>query len=142
MSGELKITLDVNTLVSGFLKGGGSPSAVVDLWRSGRFHVCLSPHIIETVQKVWERPYFVANADRIDRALAIELMNEQSEPFTPDPAVVGVADDEEDDFVLGTAVAAGADYLVTGDTGLLNIAELCGVRIVTAREFLATLDDE
>lgn len=39
-------------------------------------------------------------------------------------------------MVLGTAVAAGADYLVTGDQGLLAVGEYNGVRIVTARQFL------
>lgn len=141
MSGEPKVTLDVNTLVSGFLKGGGPPSTIIDAWRAGRLHVCLSSHIVATVHKVWERPYFVANSDRIDRALAIDLMDEQAEPFTPDPAVSGVADDEEDDMVLGTAVAAGADYLVTGDAGLLAIGEYRGVRIVSAREFLLLIAD-
>ncbi len=143
MSRVPKVTLDVNTLVSGFLKGGGPPSTIIDLWRSGRFHVCLSTHIIETVEKIWERPYFVANSDRIDRALAIALMvDEQEEPIMPDPSVTGVADDEEDDLVLGTAVAAGADFLVTGDTGLLRIGEYRGVRIVTARQFLLLIGED
>jgi len=43
-------------------------------------------------------------------------------------------------LVLGTAVAAGADYLVTGDAGLLRIGEFRGVQIVTAREFLVLID--
>lgn len=141
MSRQPKVTLDVNALVSGFLKGGGAPSTVIDLWRAGRFHVCLSSHIIETVHNVWERPYFVAHSDRIDRALAVELMSEQAESVTPDPTVTGVADDEEDDLVLGTAVKAGADYLVTGDAGLLRIGEYRGVKIVTAREFLEVLGE-
>jgi predicted nucleic acid-binding protein len=53
-----------------------------------------------------------------------------------------VADDEEDDLVLGTAVAANADVLVTGDPGLLRIGEYRGVRIVTAREFLDILGEQ
>lgn len=139
MSADLAVTLDVNVLVSGFLAGGGAPGAIVDHWRQGRFRVCLSPHIIATVHKVWERPYFVARADRIDRSLAADLMNEQADPYTPDPEVTGVADDAEDDLVLGTAVAAGAGYLVTGDAGLLAIGAYRGVRIVTARQFLDAL---
>jgi uncharacterized protein len=142
MSSEPKVTLDVNMLVSGFLKGGGPPSTIIDAWRTGRFQVLLSTHIIESVHDVWERPYFIANSARIDRELAVELMVEQTEPVDPDPSVTGIADDDEDDLVLGTAVAAGADYLVTGDTGLLAIGEYRGVKIVTAREFLMLIDAE
>lgn len=54
----------------------------------------------------------------------------------PDPSVSGVCDDDEDDLVLGTAVKANADYLVTGDKGLLRIGAYRGVRIVDASEFL------
>jgi predicted nucleic acid-binding protein len=65
-----------------------------------------------------------------------------AEPFTPDPSVSGVAPDDEDDLVLGTAVAAEADFLVTGDKGFLAVREFRGVRIVTADEFLAELEKE
>ena len=141
MSGGLpKVTIDANTLVSGFLEGGGPPSTIVDLWQSGEVEVCLSKHIVSTVEEVWRRPYFVARADRIDRALAVDLMNEQAGSCDPDPSVTGVADDDEDDLVLGPAVAAAADFLVTGDAGLPRIGEYRGVRIVTAREFLDLLD--
>ena len=69
-------------------------------------------------------------------------LDEQEEPILPDPSVTGGADDEEDDLVLGTAVAAGADFLVTGDTGLLRIGEYRGVRIVTARQFLLLIGED
>ncbi len=55
--------------------------------------------------------------------------------------VHGVAADEEDDLVLATAVAAQADYLVTGDRYLLEIGEFRGIPIVTSRDRLdAELD--
>lgn len=60
----------------------------------------------------------------------------------PDPSVRGIAPDLEDDLVLGTAVAANADYLVTGDNGLLDLVEYPGVRIVTATQFLDIVGDE
>jgi predicted nucleic acid-binding protein len=55
----------------------------------------------------------------------------------PDPSVRGVAADLEDDLVLGTAIAANADFLVTGDKAMLALEEHQGVRIVTAERFLA-----
>lgn len=50
-----------------------------------------------------------------------------------------MAPDLEDDLVLGTAVAAHADFLVTGDKGLLAIGGYRGVRIVTAEQFLSEM---
>jgi predicted nucleic acid-binding protein len=42
--------------------------------------------------------------------------------------------------VLGTAVAAEADFLVTGDKGLLAVGHYGEIQIVTAEEFLAYLE--
>ncbi len=58
----------------------------------------------------------------------------------PDPSVTGVADDAEDDRVLGTAVAGRADIFFTGDKGMLAISSFVGIPIVTARTFLDRID--
>ena len=68
-------------------------------------------------------------------------IDEDIESVEPDPTVRGVAPDREDDLVLGTAVKANADFLVTGDKGLLAIGEYRGVRIVTADAFLSILEE-
>ncbi|MGI8406092.1 MAG: PIN domain-containing protein [Thermomicrobiales bacterium] len=57
----------------------------------------------------------------------------------PNETVSGVAPDAEDDLVFGTAVAAEADFLVTGDKGMLAAGDYRGVRIVTPEEFLREL---
>ncbi|HEV2065818.1 MAG TPA: putative toxin-antitoxin system toxin component, PIN family [Thermomicrobiales bacterium] len=142
MTDKLTVVLDVNIIVSGFLRGGGTPLEIVRHWEAERVRVVLSEHIIATVLAVWDRPLFAMRADRIHRALAVELMYEQAVLVVPDPSVEGITDDQEDDAVLGTAVAAGADYLVTGDQGLLAIGSHAGVTIVTARQFLEILDTE
>jgi predicted nucleic acid-binding protein len=36
-------------------------------------------------------------------------------------------------MVLNTALSGKADYIVTGDTHLLNLRELRGIRIVTVK---------
>lgn len=142
MSSSLCVVLDVNVIVSGFLKGSGAPAEIARRWEGGHFEVALSKHIISQVIKVWKRPYFAARIEQVDMSLASSLMHEQARSIEPDPSVSGIADDEEDDVVLGTAVAAGAQYLVTGDKGLLAVRSHGGVAIVTAREFLTMLDAE
>lgn len=57
------------------------------------------------------------------------------------PAVIPrTAPDPDDDVVLGTAVAASAEYIVTGDRTLLSVAGFQTARIVTVREALETIE--
>jgi uncharacterized protein len=53
---------------------------------------------------------------------------------------IRVCRDPNDDFLIETAVAGGADYLVTGDEDLLSLKEYRGVPIVRLYDFLAILD--
>jgi predicted nucleic acid-binding protein len=59
-------------------------------------------------------------------------------PLTVD--VTGVATHPLDDFILATAIASGAYYLVMGDRKLRAITAFQGVTILTPREFLARLE--
>jgi len=47
-----------------------------------------------------------------------------------------IAPDPDDDVVIGTALAAKADLLVTGDRPLLSVANYQGVRFVSVRDAL------
>ncbi|MDP9366117.1 MAG: hypothetical protein M3Q10_18180 [Chloroflexota bacterium] len=53
--------------------------------------------------------------------------------------VQGAAPHAADGLVLATAVSGGADYLVTGDKGLLAVGKYRDVRIIALRAFLAVL---
>ncbi|MGE0862548.1 MAG: putative toxin-antitoxin system toxin component, PIN family [Vicinamibacterales bacterium] len=71
----------------------------------------------------------------------LALLREQTmlvDPFVlPEP----VCRDPDDDIVLGTAMAAGAEVIVTGDKDLLVLGVYEGIRIETPRQFLEGLDE-
>jgi len=54
-----------------------------------------------------------------------------------EPAPVKASRDPDDDHVLGCAVAAGAQFLITGDKDLLALHPFGRVAIVTPARFLA-----
>jgi predicted nucleic acid-binding protein len=54
----------------------------------------------------------------------------------PTPRIVA---DSDDDVVVGTALAACADLLVTGDLGLLDVETYQGIRIVSVVEALGII---
>ena len=54
-------------------------------------------------------------------------------------AIARTAPDPDDDVIIGTAIAARAELLVTGDKPLLTVAEHQGVRIVGGSEAVKAL---
>jgi predicted nucleic acid-binding protein len=80
---------------------------------------------------------------RGDRARApafLDGLARSAQVFRDAPRVPVVTRDPSDDQVIACAVAAGADYLVTGDDDMLVLAEHQGIRIITPREFLDILE--
>ena len=55
--------------------------------------------------------------------------------ITPDPLIAPVCRDPDDDLVLATALAAGADLIITGDKDLLTLGSHAGIRIRSPRQF-------
>ena len=135
-----KAVLDVNILDSAALNDRGLPARVADLGFDGRFELVISEHIIEKLTEVLERPYLLEHLSTDSRERILRALDEGMGSVTPDASVRGIAPDLEDDLVLGTAVAAGADFLVFGDKRLLELKEYRGVRIVSAEGFLTEIE--
>ncbi len=137
-----KAVFDVNILVSALIAPDGVPARAVQAALEQGWDIGRSGNIVQKLIEVLGRPRFCG---RLDNAALNEFLREYqayANPVIPDPSVSGVCDDEEDDLVVGTAVAANADYLVTGDKGLLRFGKYRGVRIVSASAFLELIQDE
>ena len=50
-----------------------------------------------------------------------------------------ILDDPDDDAVLATALAGGADLIVSGDVHLLALSRYQGIRIVDAATFASVI---
>ncbi len=55
-------------------------------------------------------------------------------------SVPRIASDPDDDVVLGTALAAGAEMIVTGDKPLLLVAAYQGVKLVRVTEAINAIE--
>lgn len=67
------------------------------------------------------------------------FLKKQLHQVQPASLPTGACRDVDDLMVLGTAQAAGADYLVTGDRDLLVIKQYQGTIIIAPRPFYALL---
>lgn len=138
-----KAALDSSVLVSAFLSPRGTTARLLAMAGLGRFVLASSPAILEETAGVLVRPKFVRryghDADVVRRY--VTAIASLAELVTDLPDLAGAVPlDPKDDMVVATAVAAGADVLVTGDRRhLLALGQYGPVRILGPRGFLDEL---
>lgn len=127
-----RVVLDTNVVVSALL-WGGTPRLFLLAGRRGKVELFSSlPLIVELTETLGRSKFaakITASGLTIDQivdgyaALVKVVRAEQTPRITVDP---------DDDVVIGTAQAAKADLIVTGDLHLLTVESYDGIRIVTA----------
>ena len=132
--------LDVNVIVSGFPGRRGAAAEVIDRWLTREFRVIVSEHILNGVIRAWNNPWFHDRYARNEVERALDLLQSRAMAVTPASGIHGFAPDAEDDLVLATAVAARADYLITGDRRFREVERYGSIAIRSPREFVFILD--
>jgi len=117
----LRVVIDTNVLVSGLAYPTSIPGHIVTLWRHGTLDVALSRYILDETARVLPRLTRIQLSSDEIRDLVDSLM------FLADVVEPAMRDEEDlrdpaDQKVLGTLIAAKADYLITGDKDLLALA--------------------
>ena len=132
----MRLVLDTNVVVSALL-WDGVPRRLLRVGRAEDVAFCYSSPLIAELTDVLSRPKFkkkiAASLLTVDQL--VDLYVELVALVRPAPTS-RLAPDPDDDVVIGTALAAKADYLVTGDKGLLSVEAYEGGRIVTVSEAL------
>jgi uncharacterized protein len=98
-----------------------------------------SDHIMSEVQLALSKPFFV---DRLAPELVQSIREglDQAAELTEIVHLVrGVAAHWQDDLVLATALSGQADFLVTGDSELLDLEHPYPFEIIHPNDFLAIL---
>jgi putative PIN family toxin of toxin-antitoxin system len=98
----------------------------VGAWRGGRLDVVLSRYILAELLRVLPRlnhRLHWREEDMLDMVDTLALLADLVEPSADAAPIGGPAlRDPADGPVIGTLLASGADYLVTGDKDLLVLA--------------------
>lgn len=125
----MKVFLDTNVLVSAYT-ARGICSDLVRFVLAEHDLVTGEVNLIELRRVL--RDKFHASAAQA-AAIEADLRDELVAPKPAQPSSLPVRD-PDDRWVLASAVAVGADLLVTGDTDLLAVALESPIPIVTPRE--------
>ena len=127
----LRVVVDSNVIISA-IHVGGNPGTVIDLGRRGTIDLYVSPFILDEVAAALAGSKFRWVRGRI--AVAIAALPARA--IDPGPPNLSVVSDAPDNRILECAVAARAQYLVTGDRELLTLGTYRRLHICTPRDFL------
>ncbi|PKN01128.1 MAG: putative toxin-antitoxin system toxin component, PIN family [Elusimicrobia bacterium HGW-Elusimicrobia-1] len=134
-SRRLKVVIDTNILVSSLW--GGKPGRIIELWDEGKLSLIASEEILSEYFSVIER-FDITDEDMED--LAVLFANPHKAVIVELRAKVNIVKkDPADNKFLEAAIAGHADFIVSGDTHLLEVKKSVNIPIVTPAEFLNIL---
>jgi putative PIN family toxin of toxin-antitoxin system len=134
----VRAVVDPGVLVSALFGKDCPPDAIVQEWKQGRFELIVSPQLVAELVEVVSRPKFSSQIFPEDVAELVELLRQHATAQGDPPHVERLTEDPDDDYLAALAVAARADYLVTGDHALQRWRS-DAVTVVSPREFLEQL---
>ena len=119
----LRVVLDTNVLASGIAFANGIPARIVGAWDQGAIKVVLSRYILGELARILPRFDYKLHWKPSEYEDLIDILTLRAELVEPEPVTPKAVRDPGDLPVLGTFLAAKADYLITGDKDLLALTE-------------------
>jgi putative PIN family toxin of toxin-antitoxin system len=138
---ELKVVLDVNVWISALL-WGGKPAEIVKAAEKRQFVILLTEEIAGEISQVLAYPKIakVYQAASLRREDLVETVLKIGKFVQAARKVQVVAEHPADDKFIECAVAANAEYIVSGDKHLLKIGSYKKTRIISVSEFLQVIE--
>jgi len=133
----MRLVLDVNVWISGLL-WGGSPRQILNLAKVGAITIFASDPILNDLIEVLARSKFQSRIRSLDITIEdlICIARDLSETCIPVTVDIPQLRDPDDAVIIGTAIAAKAKVIVSGDQDLLVLKEFADIPILTPTDFL------
>lgn len=127
------LVLDTNVVVSAQVFGGKPRELVAEIVKRGHVLATCAETLAE-IEDVFQRRHIVKVIEKAGMPPpSILPYARMAAHFSPVP-IPSTVRDPDDDVILGCAVAAHADIIVSGDKDLLDLGEYDGVRILSVSE--------
>jgi len=138
----MRLVLDTNIVASG-LFWGGNPTALLDAAQLGEIELFTSRPLLAELSNILVRHKFIKVVEASGLSIA-ELVLSYAELATMvEPALISptIKADPADDQVLACALAAHADWIVSGDKHLHNLGgEYKGIKIIRPAEAVRMME--
>jgi len=134
----MRVVFDTNALLGAALKPYGNAGVTFYACEKMRYRICISNHLIKEMQRALKEDFKFSDRD-VQRT--VNRIKDCCTIVKPKPVRVNRIS-PADCIVLGTCLAAEADYLVTYDGDLLNLKRFRHTRIERPEELRKTLFKE
>ncbi|MDQ7818929.1 MAG: putative toxin-antitoxin system toxin component, PIN family [Armatimonadota bacterium] len=133
----MRIVLDTNVLISALAFPGSIPDQLLSRVRRGDAELFISPFILDEFERVLREKFRLSRREAAARVRAVRAM---ARVVHTTARVTVIRAKEDDNRILECAVAAEAEFLVTGDrTHLLPLGSYGKTRIVSPAQMLDIL---
>lgn len=136
----LKIVIDTVVFVRSLINPHSQCGKIV-FFHSQAYQLFISEAIVTEILEVLRRPELTVKfhtLENMDFSEIIDLLGQAQAVKIPE--ILYISRDPKDNKFLATAVASGADYIVSEDEDLLDLKEYRGVKIIKAGTFLQILE--
>ena len=136
----MRLVLDTNVVASAIL-WGGTPRVLLQAAREKRVELFSSTAMLAELTDILGRRKFARKiaASQLTIDQLVDGYAQLAALVRP-AATPRIAPDPDDDVVIGTALAAKADLVVTGDKPLLSVSEHQGVRIASVAQAIEIIE--
>ena len=133
----MRIVFDTNVYISGFLFRGGVPSRLLDLAQDRYFNLFTSSEILEELNRVLESKFQLSLHER---NILLRWLEKWAEVVYPQKRINLVKRCDDDNRILECALAAQAEFLVTGDKkDLLTLKHRYKFNIISPGDFFRNI---
>jgi uncharacterized protein len=129
----MKVVIDTNVIVSGFLSPHGPPAQILYRLSQGDLEVLYDIRILEEYREVLSRPDFELPIDVVQ--LFMKRIQEEGKLIVPRPLPHPLQDPDDEAF-LEVALEGNADFLVTGNLRHFPKSSAGKIAILSPAEFI------
>ncbi|MCL4366713.1 putative toxin-antitoxin system toxin component, PIN family [Patescibacteria group bacterium] len=140
----IKVVPDTNIMLSGMLGFPGYPRKILNLSLAKKIVLYGSEEtfaefkekiLVKRVQKYWKKQIYTPEKLVLDYRSLIKIV----EPYEVLEGV-SITRDKDDDIWFRVAKACGAQIIISGDKDVLDIKNYDGIRAVTGKRFIDSLE--
>jgi putative PIN family toxin of toxin-antitoxin system len=143
----MRLLIDTNVFLSYLLlpERDSAPAAIIERLLANADEFLLPDHVRqEVIRKIRDKPYFAARVSLDRVSTFLDRLAVLAIPSPPnDYAIRTQTRDPNDDVLVAIALAAGVDYLISGDKDLLELGDtLAPLKIRSPQAFLDEVEGE